>query len=74
MAMFYRRKSAQSADVFMSGAGGSLWMGGGMALDALDMLFVVWAFFFQIVLIAHFAVRKLIMSSKFHGGNRLSRW
>lgn len=49
-------------------------MGGGMALDALDMLFVVWAFFFQIVLIAHFAVRKLIMSSKFHGGNRLSRW
>lgn len=29
-----------------------------MGLDALDTLFVVWAFFFQIVLIAHFAVRK----------------
>jgi hypothetical protein len=27
-------------------------------LDRLDWLFVVWAFFFQIVLIVHFALRK----------------
>jgi Gpi18-like mannosyltransferase len=26
--------------------------------DALDILFVAWAFFFQIVLVVHFAVRK----------------
>lgn len=27
-------------------------------LDKLDMLFVVWAFAFQIILIIHFALRK----------------
>ncbi|MBN1138001.1 MAG: hypothetical protein JXM73_15535 [Anaerolineae bacterium] len=27
-------------------------------LDALDILFVTWAFFFQIVLIVHFALRR----------------
>jgi hypothetical protein len=27
-------------------------------LDGLDMLFVIWAFFFQIVLVVHFALRK----------------
>ncbi|HUW09788.1 MAG TPA: hypothetical protein VM537_08660 [Anaerolineae bacterium] len=32
-------------------------------LDALDTLFVVWAFFFQIVLIVHFAVRKRFFES-----------
>ena len=26
--------------------------------DGLDVLFVVWAFFFQVVLVIHFAVRK----------------
>ena len=32
-------------------------------LDKLDKLFVVWAFLFQIVLIAHFAVRKPFFES-----------
>jgi len=32
-------------------------------LDNLDRLFVVWAFFFQIVLIVHFAVRKRLFES-----------
>lgn len=32
-------------------------------LDYLDRLFVVWAFFFQIVLIIHFAVRKTLFDS-----------
>ncbi len=32
-------------------------------LDRLDTLFVVWAFFFQIVLIVHFAVRKRYLES-----------
>ncbi len=32
-------------------------------LDRLDTLFIVWAFFFQIVLILHFAVRKQYMES-----------
>ena len=32
-------------------------------LDNLDTLFVVWAFFFQIVLIMHFAVRKKYFES-----------
>lgn len=32
-------------------------------LDALDRLFVVWAFFFQVVLIAHFALRKPFFES-----------
>jgi len=32
-------------------------------LDNLDMLFVVWAFFFQIVHIVHFAVRKRLFES-----------
>ncbi len=32
-------------------------------LDALDTLFVVWAFFFQIVLIVHFALRKRLFES-----------
>ena len=32
-------------------------------LDNLDILFVVWAFFFQIVLIVHFAVRKRFFES-----------
>lgn len=32
-------------------------------LDSLDTLFVVWAFFFQIVLIMHFAVRKKYFES-----------
>ena len=31
--------------------------------DNLDTLFVVWAFFFQIVLIVHFAVRKWFFES-----------
>jgi len=30
-------------------------------LDILDTLFVVWAFFFQIVHIVHFAVRKRVL-------------
>ena len=32
-------------------------------LDNLDMLFVIWAFFFQIVLIVHFTVRKRFYES-----------
>jgi hypothetical protein len=32
-------------------------------LDDLDKLFVVWAFFFQIALILHFAIRKPLMES-----------
>ena len=32
-------------------------------LDNLDILFVAWAFFFQIVLIVHFAVRKRLLDS-----------
>jgi len=32
-------------------------------LDSLDRLFVVWAFFFQIVLIVHFALRKRLFES-----------
>jgi hypothetical protein len=32
-------------------------------LDSLDILFVVWAFFFQVVLIVHFAVRKRFFES-----------
>lgn len=28
------------------------------SLDSLDFLFIIWAFFFQIVLIVHFAIRK----------------
>ena len=33
------------------------------ALDGLDLLFVVWAFFYQFALILHFAVRKLYFES-----------
>ena len=33
------------------------------SLDSLDILFVVWAFTFQIVLIIHFAVRKWFYES-----------
>lgn len=32
-------------------------------LDPLDWLFVIWAFFYQIVLIIHFAVRKRFFDS-----------
>ena len=32
-------------------------------LDNLDILFVTWAFFFQIVLIIHFALRKRFFES-----------
>ena len=32
-------------------------------LDNLDKLFVVWAFLFQVVLIVHFALRKLLFES-----------
>ena len=32
-------------------------------LDNLDKLFIVWAFFFQIVLIVHFAIRKPFFES-----------
>jgi hypothetical protein len=32
-------------------------------LDNLDILFIVWAFFFQIVLIIHFALRKWFFES-----------
>ena len=32
-------------------------------LDKLDMLFVIWAFFLQITLIAHFALRKPFFES-----------
>jgi hypothetical protein len=31
--------------------------------DGLDVLFVVWAFFFQIVLVIHFAVRKRLFET-----------
>jgi hypothetical protein len=29
-----------------------------LVLDSLDLLFIAWAFFFQIVLVVHFALRK----------------
>ena len=32
-------------------------------LDNLDVLFVIWAFFFQTVLIVHFALRKRFFES-----------
>ena len=32
-------------------------------LDKLDWLFIVWAFFFQVVLIVHFAMRKRLFES-----------
>ncbi|MGD2105076.1 MAG: hypothetical protein PVJ55_08200 [Anaerolineae bacterium] len=32
-------------------------------LDKLDRLFIVWAFFFQVVLIVHFALRKRLFES-----------
>ena len=32
-------------------------------LDALDILFIVWALFFQTVLVVHFAVRKRLCKS-----------
>ena len=32
-------------------------------LDNLDTLFVIWAFFFQIILIIHFALRKQFFES-----------
>lgn len=32
-------------------------------LDHLDMLFIIWAFFFQIALIVHFALRKPFFES-----------
>jgi hypothetical protein len=32
-------------------------------LDSLDRLFVAWAFFFQIVLIVHFAIRRILFES-----------
>jgi hypothetical protein len=32
-------------------------------LDRLDTLFVVWAFFFQIILIFHFALRKRLLET-----------
>lgn len=32
-------------------------------LDPLDKLFVAWGFFFQIVLIVHFAVRRILFES-----------
>ncbi|MGD1992452.1 MAG: hypothetical protein PVI59_04585 [Anaerolineae bacterium] len=32
-------------------------------LDNLDILFVLWAFFFQIVLVVHFALRKWLFES-----------
>jgi len=32
-------------------------------LDSLDILFVMWAFFFQVVLIVHFAMRKRFFES-----------
>ncbi|MFN2132784.1 MAG: hypothetical protein ACK2VD_19820 [Anaerolineae bacterium] len=40
-------------------------LGGGkvFGLDNLDRLFVIWAFFFQIVLIVHFALRKRFFES-----------
>jgi len=33
------------------------------SLDNLDLLFIIWAFFFQIVLIIHFAIRKWYFKS-----------
>ena len=33
------------------------------SLDNLDLLFIIWAFFFQIVLIIHFAIRKRYFES-----------
>ena len=33
------------------------------SLDSLDFLFIIWAFFFQIVLIVHFAIRKRYFES-----------
>lgn len=33
------------------------------SFDNLDKLFVIWAFFLQIVLIAHFAVRKILFDT-----------
>lgn len=42
---------------------GSLAQIGMPGLDALDWLFIAWAFLFQIVLIAHFAVRKRFFES-----------
>jgi hypothetical protein len=33
------------------------------SLDSLDILFIIWAFFFQIVLIVHFAIRKRYFES-----------
>jgi hypothetical protein len=38
----------------------SLWK---VNVDNLDKLFVVWAFFLQIVLVVHFAVRKILFES-----------
>ena len=32
-------------------------------LDSLDRLFIAWTFFFQIVLIIHFAIRKILFES-----------
>ena len=32
-------------------------------LDKYDTLFIIWAFFFQIVLIVHFAIRKPLFES-----------
>ena len=34
-----------------------------LGIEGLDLLFVVWAFFFQIVLVVHFAVRKRFFES-----------
>ncbi len=31
-------------------------------IDSLDILFVIWAFFFQVVLIVHFALRKWLFA------------
>jgi len=38
-------------------------MAGWNALDKLDKLFVIWAFFLQITLIVHFAIRKLFFET-----------
>jgi hypothetical protein len=32
-------------------------------LDNLDKLFIAWTFFFQVVLLAHFALRKWLFES-----------
>jgi hypothetical protein len=39
-------------------------------LDSLDVLFIVWNFLFQVILIIHFALRKfhIILNSTSHGG------